>query len=301
MADITNAFFVPFQFPLSSYTAGITYTGIIPPAAPSFNVGTSSWYVIWAAYSASPAGTLVDPINLIAYVQSVLGGNFLVQLTSEGKIQISNLTGETAKITFLSSDFPNTLGFGGTVITVPASNRVVATYQPTHCLFSFAREEDTGWQSIGQIYSAIDQPDGSTYGWKNGIARWKRSMVLKYQPKNKDGLTSPVENMTPCFPDLTDNPTQWKSPTDTPVLAPPWTVHNFLNSMINGGNAKPVLCCFGNFQDNVAGLDLQLEQCYLSAESVKAEHFVTSIMNYDKYRTVNNLTWNLYEYRTRQP
>ena len=299
--DISTAFFVPFRFPLSSYTAGITYSGVIPPAVAAFSVGTSSWYVIWAAYSVTPAGTLLDPLNLVAYTQTVLGGNFLVQLNAQGKIQISNLTGETATITFLTSDYLNALGFGGTSIVIPAAGVLVATYQPTHCVYGFAREEDTGWQSVGQIYSVVDQPDGSTYGWKNGLARWKRSMILKYQPKNKTDLISPVQNMTPCFPDITDNPTQWKNPTSSPVLIPPFTVHNFLNTMVNGGESKPVMCCFGNFQENIAGSNLRLEQCYLSAESVKAEHFVTSITNYDKYRTVNNLTWNLYEYRTRQP
>jgi hypothetical protein len=301
MAEITNALFTPFKFPNSTYAAGVTYSGVIPPAALFFSVGGSAWYIVLAAYSSSPAGTLTDPINIIAYTQSVLGGNFLIRLNTDGKIQIDNFTGETATITFVTPDYPNMLGFGGTVITVPAVGTVTADYQPTHCLFAFSRENDTGWQSLGQMYAAVNQADGSTYGWKNGIARWKRSMVFKYHPKNKDGMTTPVENMTPCFPDITDNPTQWKSPTDSPVLIPPWTVHNFFNSQINQGFGKPIMACFGNFQENVSGTDLSLEQVYLSSESVKAEHFETTIKNYDKFRTVNGLTFNLFEYRTRQP
>lgn len=301
MAEITNALFTPFRFSNSVYPAGVVYSGIIPPASLFFSVGTSFWYIVWAAYSSSPTGTLTNPFNIITNTQSILGGNFLIRLNADGKIQIDNLTGETAVITFTSADYPNMLGFGGTVITVPASGTVIADYQPTHCLFAFSREDDSGWQSVGQMYAATDQADGSTYGWKNGIARWKRSMVFKYHPKNKDGMTTPVENITPCFPDLTDNPTQWKSPTDSPVLIPPWTFHNFLNSQINLGFGKPVMACFGNFQANVFGSDLSLEQVYLSSTSVKDQHFETTIKNYDKFRTVNALTFNLFEYRTRQP
>ena len=300
MAEITNALFTPFKFPNSTYPAGIVYSGVIPPASLFFSVGASSWYIVWAAYSSSPSGTLADPINIIKYTQSVLGGNFLIRLNSDGKLQIDNFTGETATITFSTPGYYSMLGFASSSIVVPASGTVIADYQPTHCLYAFSRENDTGWQSVGQMYAATDQADGSTYGWKNGIARWKRSMIFKYHPKNKAGMTAPVQNITPCFPDLTDNPTQWKSPTDSPVLLPPWTVHNFFNSQINQGFGKPVMACFGNFQQNLNTTDLSLEQVYVSSDSVKSEHFETSISNYDKYRTVNNLTFNLFEYRTRQ-
>lgn len=302
MADITTAFFMPFKFPATTYT--ILAADALGANTRTVTVGTL-WHIIEFAESASPSGLTVEkPINLLKAIEGSLnpsGTQYSIYLGSDGLIKIrNNSASATITITFGSINFAYTLGFisvGPHFINT--SSTLSSDYQPTHCLFSYAREEDTGWQSKGQIFAVADLPDGTIYGWGNGSARFTRKSNFRYHPKDVTYVTGLLSNITPAYPSIQYNQTQWKFPTISPILRPPWTIHNFLNAAINNGQGSIIAACFGNFQENIAGTDLSFEQVTLNAESIKAEHFSLSIPNYDKFRNIDNMTFNFYNHKTR--
>ena len=297
MADISTALFLPFKYPSAGYSA------VVQDAAGTNTrqfITSGKWYIIAFAHSSSPAGTVVDPVNLLKHITNNLGASrWLVSLTNTGKVSIRNLGAGSASIAFATSAIPYSLGFTSLTLTFTAGETKTSDYQPTHSLFAFAREEDTGWISKGQITAATNMPDGSTYGWTNGNARWERGCNLRYHPKDVSMATGVVSNITPAYPDKTNNTAQWKAPSDSPVLYPPFSAHNFLNSTVNNGIGKVIAACFGNFQNNIAGTDLSFEQVSLTADSVKNEHFEISIPNYDKFRNINNMVFSFYSHQSR--
>jgi len=292
MAEIQTALIMPFKFPTTGYTASVV-------DAAGTNTRTfiplSQWYIMEFSINASPAGTVADPINFLKHLEVELGvSRYEIKLSNLGFITIRNLTSTAATLTFGTTAIPYALGFQSNVISVPALSTVTSTYQPTHCVFAFSRENDTGWQSKGQIFAVADLPDGSVYGWGNGTARFTRKFNLKYQPKDYNYVTGNLNNVTPAYPSIKDNSAQWKNPTDDPTVKAPWSIHQFLNSCVNNGQGKIIAACFGNFKNNIDGSDYTFEQVSLSAESIKAEHFSLSIPGYDKYRNVDNLTFSYY-------
>lgn len=294
--DISTALVMPFKFPASSYTASV-----VDAAGTNTRTFITSglWYIIEFAHTSSPLGTVDDPVNLLKHIETEIGNTrWRVSLNSDGKVAITNLGASTASITFATTAIPFALGFISTAtISVGAGATVTGTYQPTHCIFAFSREEDTGWRSKGQIIAAADLPDGSVYGWSNGYARWERGMVLKYHPKDKTKQTGTVSNITVAYPEISS--TEWKNPTDSPIIAPPFSAHRFLNSGVNNGVGKYIAACFGNFQANIAGTDLTFEQVSLTANSLNGEHFVLSIPSYDKFRNIDNLKLSFYAHKSR--
>lgn len=337
MAEITTAFMMPFQFPQPLdtpagptqieyyYITAVDFNGTnnrnvqvaaaaVPPSTPE----KPYWMIISFASTNSPTGLSIDsPINLLKTVRVALNGGSLfpgtyeVFLAPTGLVGIYNSNANPATLTFSSSQLAYALGF--TTVgphTVPGVGYLYSDYQPTHCLFSYAREQDTGWQSKGQIYAVADLPDGTVYGWGNGSARFIRKCNLKYHPKDVDSVTGILSNITPAFPptsgtDILGNALnlQWKYPTVVPTHRPPFTVHNFLNAAISLGQGSIIAACFGNFQENMTApaFDpaLKFERVSLNAESIKAEHFSLSIANYDKFRNVDNITMNFYDHATR--
>jgi hypothetical protein len=337
MAEITTAFMMPFQFkqPLNitggptniayyeivavdTYGTNTRQIPVAVPAVPPSTPENPYWFIISFARTNSPTGLSIDsPINLLKTVRVALNGgitlpgNYEVALMPTGLVGIYNAAPSPATLTFNSSELAYALGFTSVgPHTVPGSNWLYSDYQPTHCLFSYAREEDTGWQSKGQIYAVADLPDGTVYGWGNGSARFTRKCNLKYHPKDVDSVTGILSNITPAFPptsgtDILGNALnlQWKYPTVVPTHRPPFTVHNFLNAAISLGQGTIIAACFGNFQSNMnaPAFDpaLKFERVSLSAESIRAEHFSLSIPNYDKFRNVDNITMNFYDHSQR--
>lgn len=302
MAEITTAFFMPFKYPLTSYT--ILAVDVLGTNTRTVG-GLLNWNIIEFAVNPSPTGGLIsDPINLLKTIETALnagGGQYRVSLGSDGLVKFINLNlVNPFSITFSSTDLAYSLGFTsvGPFAAGPGAT-VSAEYQPTHAFYSFAREEDMGWQSKGQIFAVADLPDGTVYGWGNGQARFIRRANFKYHPKDVNDVTGILSNITPAYPSIVYNPTQWKSPSNVPTLRPPWTAHNFLNSAIKNGQGSIIMACFGNFQTNIAGTDLKVEQVTLNAESIRAEHFSLSMPNYDKYRNIDNMTFNFFNHKTR--
>lgn len=337
MAEITTAFMMPFQFPQPLDTpAGPTSVAYYEITAVDFN-GTNIrqvdvavpailpstpenpyWMIIAFRNSTFPTGLSIDdPQDLLRVIEvalnggSLFPGNYEVFLAPTGLVGIYNSNANPATLTFSSSQLAYALGFTSVgPHTVPAIGYLYSDYQPTHCLFAYAREQDSGWQSKGQIYAVADLPDGTVYGWGNGSARFTRKCNLKYHPKDVDSVVGLLSNITPAFPptsgtDILGNQLnlQWKYPTVVPTHRPPFTVHNFLNAAISLGQGSLIAACFGNFQTNIAApaFDpaLKFERVSLSAESIKAEHFSLSIPNYDKFRNVDNITMNFYDHSQR--
>jgi hypothetical protein len=302
MAEITTAFMMPFRFPATSYS--ILAVDNLGTNTRNISVGVL-WHNIEFAASFSPSGLQQDvPINLLKIVELALnagGANYVVSLDTSGRVAITNTDIFTnATLTFSSTDLAFALGFisvGPHLIIT--QNTIYSDYQPTHCLFAYARENDTGWQSKGQIYAVADLPDGNVYGWGNGSARFTRTFNLKYHPKDVNYVSGLLSNITPAYPSIIYNNTQWKTPTQVPTLRPPWTVHNFLNAAVYGGEGTIIAACLGNFQANINTTDLSFEQITLNAESIKAEHFSLSIPNYDRFRNVDNFTVNFFAHKTR--
>ena len=307
MADITTAFMMPFKFSTDIYT--ILAVDVYGTHTRTITVGSDAitlwWHIIEFANTASPSGISIDkPINLLKTVETALnagGSNYLVQLSPNGLVGIYNDSTTTgASLTFSSTDIAYALGFTSVGPHLIGKHTwIFSDYQPTHCLYAYSREEDTGWKSKGQIYAVADLPDGTVYGWGNGSARFTRKFNLKYHPKDVDGVVGILSNITPAYPSLQYNAVQWKYPTTSPGLRPPWTVHNFLNAAISYGQGSLIAACFGNFQTNIDGTDLRFERVSLSAESIKGEHFSLSIANYDKFRNVDNITMNLFDHTAR--
>ena len=296
MSDITTALFLPFKFPLSNYSAVVvdsagTNTRTFIPLA-------TAWYIQEFAHSGSPAGTVDDPINLLRHVESQLGSaRWSVALNDSGKVVITYNSTGVASITFATSAIPNALGLNVNSLTFSAGESKIATYQPTHCLYGFSREEDSGWRSKGQIVAAVDSPDGSVYGWTNGYNRWERSFTMKFHPKDVTVQNASVANITVAYPPKTS--TQWKNPTDSPIIPPPFSAHQFFNSGVNNGVGKYIAACFGNFKANIAGTDLTFEQVTFTAQSLKSEHFLVSIKNFDRYRDLDNFRVSFYSHKSR--
>lgn len=337
MAEITTAFIMPFQFPQPLDTpAGPTATAFYQITAVDFN-GTNTrqiqvaqpavppstpenpfWMIIAFRDTTTPTGlTVDDPQDLLKVIEvalnggSLFPGNYEVFLAPTGLVGIYNSNANPATLTFSSSQLAYALGFTSVgPHTVPGVGYLYSDYQPTHCLFAYAREQDTGWQSKGQIYAVADLPDGTVYGWGNGSARFTRKCNLKYHPKDVDSVVGLLSNITPAFPptsgvDILGNQLnlQWKFPTVAPTHRPPYTVHNFLNAAISLGQGTIIAACFGNFQSNINApafdAALKFEKVSLSAESIRAEHFSLSIPNYDKFRNVDNINMNFYEHSQR--
>lgn len=302
MAEITTAFMMPFKFPASSYD--IVAVDVYGTHTRTIIVSTL-WHIIEFSDTPTPSGTSPEkPINLLKLVETELnsgGSNYLVQLSPNGLVGIYNGSGTTnASLTFSSTVLAYALGFTSVgPHLIDKHTWIFSDYQPTHCLYAYSREGDTGWQSKGQIYAVADLPDGTVYGWGNGSARFTRKFNLKYHPKDVDGVVGILSNITPAYPSLQYNEVQWKYPTTSPGLRPPWTVHNFLNSAISTGQGSIIAACLGNFQTNIAGTDLRFERVSLSAESIKGEHFSLSIANYDKFRNIDNISLNFYQHTSR--
>lgn len=337
MAEITTAFIMPFQFrqpldtPLgptatayyqitSSDGSGTNIRQIQVAEPPSLAnpVEVPYWMIIAFRDTTTPTGLSVDdPQDLLKVIEvalnggSLFPGNYEVFLAPTGLVGIFNAAPTPATLTFSSVQLAYALGF--TSIgphTVPGSGYLYSNYQPTHCLFSYAREEDTGWQSKGQIYAVADLPDGTVYGWGNGSARFTRKCNLKYHPKDVNDVVGLLSNITPAFPPITGVDAlgnqlnaQWKFPTTDPTHQPPYTIHNFLNAAISLGQGTIIAATFGNFQSNMNAAafapELKFEKVALSAETIRAEHFSLSIPNYDKFRNVDNITMNFYEHSQR--
>jgi len=301
MAEITTALIMPFRFPATSYS--IITIDNLGTNTRTITVGVL-WHIIEFALSAAPTGLQQDvPINLLKVVETAInaaGTNYTVSLDKNGLVAITNSWVNPASLTFSSTQLAYALGFISVgPHTVPPAGTLYSNYQPTHCLFAYAREEDSGWQSKGQIYAAADLPDGNVYGWGNGSARFTRKFNLKYHPKDVNSVSGLLSNITPAYPSIIYNSSQWKTPTQTPTLRPPWTIHNFLNGAIVSGEGTIIAACLGNFQQNINVVDLSFEQITLNAESIKAQHFSLSIPNYDKFRNVDNFVVNFFAHKTR--
>lgn len=293
---------MPFRFPATSYS--ILAVDVYGTHTRTITVG-ALWHIIEFAASFSPTGLQQDkPINLLKTVETALnngGSNYFVQLSPDGLVGIYNDSTTTgASLTFSSTAIAYALGFTSVGPHLIGKHTwIYSDYQPTHCLYAYAREDDSGWKSKGQIYAVADLPDGNVYGWGNGSARFTRKFNLKYHPKDVNYVAGILSNITPAYPSIVYNNTQWKTPTQTPTLRPPWTIHNFLNAAIFGGEGTIIAACFGNFQQNINAGDLSFEQITLNAESIKAEHFSLSIPNYDRFRNVDNITVNFFSHKTR--
>lgn len=292
---------MPFRFPATSYS--IITIDNLGTNTRNVSVGVL-WHIIEMASSFAPSGLQQDsPINLLRQVETAInagGANYTVSLDATGLVSITNSGVNPASLTFSSTDLAFALGFitvGPHTIT--GGGTLFSDYQPTHCLFAYAREQDSGWQSKGQIYAVADLPDGNVYGWGNGSARFTRKFNLKYHPKDVNSVSGLLSNITPAYPSIIYNSTQWKTPTQTPTLRPPWTIHNFLNGATVSGEGTIIAACLGNFQQNVNAGDLSFDQITLNAESIKAEHFSLSIPNYDKFRNVDNFVVNFFAHKTR--
>jgi hypothetical protein len=261
----------------------LTFTTTDSRGGPTNRTLAAGWYRVKLAASGAGGTAHTDPKELLAAVQTALGGSsyWTVQLTVSGKVRVTYKSTGTGTITLSgATTLRSLLGFTGNVTSLATNAYVDSDYQPTHCVFAAFMDPDTGWIDQPQRYAASAMPDGTVYGWHDGRATLRRTAAFKLLPKDSATVGSLSSTSTPAFPAAS----RWLSPsTGEPGQAPPWSAHDAIVT----AHALECGMVWGTLQEVIAGTSTSFEKVYLTPEMATASRIALSIPGYDARRDVS--------------
>lgn len=217
----------------------------------------AGWYRTFLADGAGNSHT--DPAELVAAVQTALDASkWTVALGTNGRITFTYLGSGTGTISFSSAtNLRSVLGLTGNIGPLATNASSTATYLPTHCVFAFACDPDTGWVDDAGRFAGAALPDGTVYGWGDGRASFTRRATFRALPKDWTARTSLGASGTPVF----GLASRRQSPsTGEPGQTPPWGALDTLAT-------APALQCgvaWGDLQALIAGTSTAYELVYLA-------------------------------------
>ena len=241
----------------------------------------AGWYRTLLAPAAG-AATEADPAELLAALTTALGSaQWLVRLATDGLVKVTYLgTGNGSIDLSPCTTLRALLGFTGNVGPLASGASVMGTYHPTHVLCSIASEPDSGWSDHGSRFAGATLPDGTVYGWADGTARYRRTLSLRWHPRDASLWSASGTIGTPAY----STASRLRSPsTSEPGQAPPWAITDFLATAL--GRSMGV--ALGTAQGVISGSTTTYDLAYLTPEHASAATRITlSLAGYDARRDV---------------
>lgn len=234
---------------------------------------------------ASGLGTEATPYEMLGTLRAQLGiASWDVTMGTDGRVTLTYLDTGTGDIT-LTTAVRNLLGYATASPPAPlATNGTwTATYQPTHCVFAAAAEDD-GWQTVQGRTAAQEMPDGTTYGWQDRRTRMIRRLSLSLLPRDYATRATIGSSSTPAIAEAAYR----LDPGDSaPAQAPPWSVGQTLATAVGARCGWT-----DDLQAVIAGTATTCDVVALSPDSHSAATTL-SVAGYDPRRTVGpiGLSW----------
>lgn len=250
---------------------------------PTARAVAAAWYRTYLAPASGTAGTSTDPTELLSAVTAALGASkWLVSLTSSGLVRVKYLGSGTGTLDFTAATtLRSLLGLTSSTVGPLATNATFdAPYLPTHCLFGFVVEPDTGWVDDAGRFAGARLPDGTVYGWDDGRVTYTRRATWRLLPKDWTARTALGASATPAW----GLQSRWLYPASgEPGQTPPWGAVDTLATAAG----RQCAVTWGDLQDHVAGTATGYELVYLTPESRTSGTRVSlSIPFYDQRRDV---------------
>lgn len=272
----------PYQLPASQ-----TITKTDADGAGVVVAITAQWYRTRLA-PITGTGTAADPAELLYTVDTLLGPLWSLSLGVDGRVTITYSgtgSGTGTGDLVVTATLRALLGYDTASPPAPlaAGGTWTATYQPTHCVFA-AAAEDEGWQTAQGRTAAQEMPDGTTYGWQDRRTRLTRRLSLSLLPRDDAARTTIGSTSTPALAE----PTYRLDPgASAPAQAPPWSVGQTLATAVGSRCGWT-----DDLQAVLAGTATTCDVVALSPDSHSAATTL-SVPGYDPRRTVGpiGLSW----------
>lgn len=247
-------------------------------------------YRVYLAKSGA-AGSLTDPADVLAAFQAALNGaRWSVALRASGLVRITYLGTSTGSITWGSATaLRSLLGFDADLSGLATNAYVEGAYLPTHCIFGGAARNDTGWKARASRVAASRMPDGSVYGWTDGLQRLTRALDFRLLPKDwttRAALASSTSAPpTPAYGLATrlTNPGLGE-----PAQAPPWGASE---TIATGAGLR---CGFTDqFEAMIAGTTSTFDHVCLTPDGIQSAEVALSEPGWDARRDLTGVELSL--------
>ena len=268
----------PYQLPASQ-----TITKSDADSANVVVAITAQWYRTRLA-PITGTGTAADPAELLYTVDTLLGALWKAAMGTDGRVTITYTGTGTGDLT-ITATLRALLGYSTASPPAPlaAKGTWTAAYQPTHCVFA-AAAEDEGWQVVQGRTAAQEMPDGTVYGWQDRRTRMLRRMTLTLLPRDYATRATIGSTSTPAIPE----PAYRLDPgASAPAQVPPWSVPQTLATAV-GARCGWTDDLQGVLDTSVTSFDV----VYLTPESHSAATTL-SVAGYDPRRSVGPLVLSL--------
>jgi hypothetical protein len=249
---------------------------------PTDRTVAAGWYRTLLAPTAG-AATEADPAEILNAIEAALGAShWSVTLGTDGRVVITYLGTGTGTITTAGGGTLLALiGFTTSTFGPLSPNAtVVGEWHPTHCLLSIASDPDSGWSDHGSRFAGATLPDGSVYGWADGTARYRRTLTLRWHPRDSTLWSATGVIGTPAF----SAASRLRSPsTSEPAQVPPWAITDTLATALG----RSLGVALGTAQAHIAGTATTYDLAYLTPEHASAQgRIALSLAGYDARRDV---------------
>jgi hypothetical protein len=240
---------------------------------------TAQWYRTRLAPIAG-TGTEADPAELLYTVSTLLGALWTCEMGTDGRVVITYIGTGTGDLG-VTATLRALLGYSTASPPAPlaTSGTWTATYQPTHCVFA-AAADDEGWQSVQGRAAVQEMPDGSTYGWQDARTRLTRRITLTMLPRDDTARTTLGSLSTPA---IAETAYRLDPGASAPAQAPPWSVSQTLATAVGARCGWT-----DDLQAIITGTTTAFDAVYLGAESHTAPTSL-SIPGYDPRRSIGPL------------
>lgn len=266
-----NAYLFAQQFAITTLQTIVVTDSAVTSSPVTLSTGTK-YYRILAAKTASGAGTLANPHELLHRVEMLLNtARWRVRMQSSGRVRITYVG--TGSATLDITDCLTVmflLGFdsslGGLTVNFAATNAYVeGANLPTHAIFAVACWPDSGWVRLPARVIGKELPTGVVSAWGDRIQGLARDLEITFAPHDWTWATANGAAGTPMFP--TDTTRQIDPSASEPAQVGPWSILDQLGNQVT----QRWGCVFGTLQDVIAGTDTAFEVCSVRLSSLRAE------------------------------
>lgn len=254
------------------------------------NGGTTERFYL-TKLSAAGSGTATDPWEFLAKMQAMIRGanaRWTLSLLASGKVQIQYSGTGTGTITWGGSCYVQMLLGYTSDISIASGGTQVSEYHPSHIVYAVAAADD-GWQNTPGRFTGHRMPDGTVYGWGDGLAGRRREMTLKLCPRDYttgQAIEADEPGVT-CGTPMFGQSNRWLNPASSEAGQPlPWGI-NDMQATAGGKRC--------GFTDDFANLIASPSTCdvvYLEPEALTAKSSL-SVPGMDTLRDVGpiGLSW----------
>lgn len=282
MAETPNALLAqPFTITAETWTltddVGTTRTVTIPAGTYRVVLGSATTH------------TPDVPGDLLARLNTTFGASWRWAMGTDGRVSLSYL-GPTVTVGVATPPMG-----GSTVLKIlggltplaffNVNAHATATYLPTHAILASTVDPDSGWELAAGRFAGARMPDGSVYGWGDGLQRLTRTLGFRLMPRNADVWTAlSMAGVAPGTP--AEGPrTRWLDATASePAQAPPWGAMETIATA--GGQA---LGFTTDLQGILAGTVTTFERVYLTPDAIAQAKTQVSVKGWDPRRDLTGL------------